>query len=215
VRPALVAHRAGNSLGGLRAAEAAGIRTVEADVQLLGRRAVLRHPACVRGRELGWEPWARAAAFRRLTLDELLAAAAGETELMLDLKGDDMRLAETVRASLEPWLGRRRLALCGRFWPLLEPFEDVAGVRVVRSAGSAEELLRLVGRRDPLDGVCVRERLLNERLVALLGERAVSVLAWTVNSPARAHELAAWGVDGIVSDDLGLLERAVAAPLAA
>jgi glycerophosphoryl diester phosphodiesterase len=187
---------------------------VEADVQLVGRRAVLRHPSTLRGRELSWEPWARAAAFRRVTLAELLAAAGPATEVMLDLKGTDPRLADQVRRDIGPWLATRRLAVCGRAWHLLEPFEAIPGVRVVRSAGTAEELLHLLGRRVRADGVCVREHLLDERLVELLRDRAGRVLAWTVNGPLRARELAGWGVDGLVTDDLRLLERA-AMPLAA
>jgi glycerophosphoryl diester phosphodiesterase len=131
------------------------------------------------------------------------------------LKGADGRLAHAVRAAIAPWLGTRTLAVCGRAWALLEPFEALAGVRVVRSAGTAEELLTLLGTGTHLGGVCVRERLLDERLVALLRERADAVLAWTVNSPARARELASWGVDGLVTDDRALLERAGAPPLAA
>lgn len=216
MRPTLVAHRAGNALGRLRSAEAAGIRVVEADVQLLGRRAVLRHPSTVRGRELSWEPWARAGAFRRLTLDELLAEASPETELMLDLKGADPRLSDAVRAAVEPWLAVRRLAVCGRIWHLLERFENLPEVRVVWSAGTAQELLSLLGRRAPMDGVCIRERLLDEPLVELLGERAEAVLAWTVNCPLRAEELAGWGIDGLVTDDVSLLDhRVTTAALAA
>ena len=203
----VVAHRAGNALGSLRAAEAAGIRTIEADVQLVGGEAMLRHPSVLRGRELSWEPWARAGSRRRTRLADLLACAAPETTLLLDLKGRDARLPAAVQRQLDASPVRRPVVVCGRAWALLEPFDAQDDVRVFRSAGTATELLALLGRDEPGDGACVREHLLDARLVRLLREHVASVLAWTVNSPGRAEELLALGVDGVISDDLHLLQR--------
>ena len=59
-----------------------------------------------------------------------------------------------------------------------------------------------------LDGVAVHERLLDERIVSELRRRCSLVLSWPVNTIERARELAAIGVDGLISDDPALLEAA-------
>lgn len=149
----------------------------------------------------------RASARRRLRLADLLEAAAPETALVLDLKGADGRLPNAVLSQLDRFPVRRPVVVCGRAWHLLAPFEAVAGVRVFRSAGTAVELLALLGRDQPGDGVCVRDHLLDTRIVRLLHARAACVLAWTVNCPRRADALLRLGVDALISDDVHLLQR--------
>jgi glycerophosphoryl diester phosphodiesterase len=34
----------------------------------------------------------------------------------------------------------------------------------------------------------------------------LEIYAWTVNNDTRARELLSWGVDGIISDDIGIFE---------
>jgi glycerophosphoryl diester phosphodiesterase len=49
-------------------------------------------------------------------------------------------------------------------------------------------------------GIHPWDRMLTEQLVAEAHERGLFVNAWTCNDPDRMKELAAWGVDGIVTD---------------
>jgi len=42
--------------------------------------------------------------------------------------------------------------------------------------------------------------LIDEALVLAAHERGAKVIAWTENDPVRAHQLAAWGVDGLCTD---------------
>jgi glycerophosphoryl diester phosphodiesterase len=103
------------------------------------------------------------------------------------------------------------VTVCARSPRLLEPFAARGEVRRFRSVGSRRQLRRLLSRLDPLklDGVSVHERLLDERVVAALRERAATVITWPVNTAARAGELALLGVHGLISDEPGLLvERA-------
>lgn len=44
--------------------------------------------------------------------------------------------------------------------------------------------------------------LVTPELVSRLHDRGRRLVAWTVNEPARAEELLAWGVDGIVTDNV-------------
>jgi glycerophosphoryl diester phosphodiesterase len=205
----VVAHRAGNDLARLREAELLGVSLIEADVRLWRGRAEVRHLKTLGPLPLLWDRWRLANPFTpRLQLAELLAGARPETELLLDLKGRDRRLARLVLAALPRG---RRITVCARSPRLLEPFAGRAGVRVFRSIGTRSQLRALLRRLDGvvLDGVSVHERLLDEHVVAALRARATTVITWPVNSARRAEELARLGVSGLISDDpRGLLEAA-------
>jgi hypothetical protein len=210
--PFVVAHRAGNQLDRLQEAERLGVALVEADVRLFHGRPEIRHLKTVGPLPLYWDRWALASPFRRsLVLAELLAATRPETELMLDLKGRDARLAAIVRTELEPFLPERRFTVCARSWELLEVFDDLPVRRFV-SVGTRRQLRAVLGRyaETGVDGVSIHERLLDARVVTDLRAVAGLVLTWPVNAPARARELVGLGVDGLISDRAGLI-----APLAA
>jgi glycerophosphoryl diester phosphodiesterase len=215
--PFLVAHRAGNHLDLLRAAEAEHRgAVVEADVNLFRGRLEIRHLKTLGPLPLLWDRWELAAPRRpRLLLSELLAAAAPTTELMLDLKGKDRRLAERVVQELEPYLDSRVLTICAREWALLEAFESLP-VRRVHSVGTARQLRALIRRAGTarIDGVSIHERLLDSAAVTELRRVAGFVMTWPVNDPARATELVGLGVEGLISDRPGALSG-LAAPEAA
>ena len=200
----MVAHRSGNSLGALRAAETLGARTVEADVHLFRGRLEVRHLKTLGPVPLLWDRWTLASPWTgRLLVPELLRAVAPATELVLDLKGRNRRLPERLLAVLRPWLAQgRAVTICARSWPLLEPFADVERVRLVHSVGSARQLARLrrrLGARR-IEGISIHERLLDPRRVRELRGVADLILTWPVNTVERARELAGWGVDGLISD---------------
>jgi glycerophosphoryl diester phosphodiesterase len=203
-----VAHRFGNSLAGLKAAEAMGVRAIEADLHLFRSRLEVRHLKTIGRIPILWDTWKLANPFsRRLVLPELLDAVEPDTELVLDLKGRDPRLAEAVRELVAD----RPVTICARSWPLLDAFAGIESVRRVHSVGSARQLARLRqrlgGRR--LDGISIHERLLDSRSVGELRELADVIMTWPVNTPERALELTACGVDGLISDRPSLLGRAL------
>ena len=201
--PFVVAHRAGNDLRRLRAAEARGVTYVEADVRLFrGRRVDVRH-----GRRLGrlpvvYDEGRLLRAGKPFTLDDLLAEAAPRTGLLLDLKGRDTRLSEEVLDAMAPHLGRRPLAVCARAWSLLEPFRGEPHLRLVPSVGSPRELSAFLAGSSstPASAVSVRDSLVDAPTVRSLRTRAGTVVCWTVNCSRRAAQLASWGVDGITTD---------------
>lgn len=57
----------------------------------------------------------------------------------------------------------------------------------------------------------VDHRVLNERLVLEIKDEGLKILAYTVNEPARARELAAWGVDAICTDRIDRINDAMLA----
>jgi glycerophosphoryl diester phosphodiesterase len=195
----VVAHRAGNDLARLRAAEDLGVSLVEADVRLWRGRLEVRHLKTAGPLPILWDKWRLASPFApRLELRDLLAAAREETQLLLDLKGRDRRLAELVVAALPHG---RAITVCARNRRLLEPFSGLPHVRRFQSVGSRRQLHALL-RRDGrlLDGVSIHERLLDERVAADLRRLGATVISWPVNSLQRANELARLGVHGMISD---------------
>ncbi len=203
----LVAHRGGNDLARLRECERLGIRLVECDVRLWRGQIEVTHLRAVGRLPIHWEKWRLGNPLRRrLRLDELFASAGPETELLIDLKGGEPRLAELVLAALP---SGRAVSVCSREWRLLEPFEHHGTVRVVYSVGTKAELEALLARPDdaPLAGVSIHHRLLDEHTVAELRRRTALILAWPVASDHRAHELIELGVDGVITQDLSIRLR--------
>jgi glycerophosphoryl diester phosphodiesterase len=201
-RPLVLAHRSGNDLAALRSAEALGVDVVEADVHLFRGRLEVRHLKTVGPLRIYWDRWRLAGPGAvGLDLDALLDAARPTTELMLDLKGFDRRVAAAVLEALDRHPGAR-VTLCSRHWGHLTPFEGRPGVRLVRSVGNRPQLravLRHLSAR-PLDGVCIHRRLLTPGLVAELRGTVPFVMTWPVNTREAAVRLAGWGVNGLISD---------------
>jgi hypothetical protein len=208
-RPFLVAHRAGNRLTDLRHAEVEGVALVEADLRLYRGQVEVRHLRTVGPLPILWDRWTLAAPWRRrLDLGRLLAETSTGTELMLDLKGRRLRLAESVRDAISPYLGARRFTVCTRRWELLDPFVGLP-VRRVHSIGTDRELRAFLERfaLERLEGVSIHERLLGPESVASLRSIADVLMTWPVNAPARAAELVRLGVDGLITDDVAGLSR--------
>ena len=196
----IVAHRAGNDLARMRAAEALRLPLVEADVHLFAGRLVVGHRKTVGPIPILWDRWELAPPWApRLLLEELLEAAAPGTELMLDLKGHDRRLPDRMLAAIAAAGPRDRLTVCSQDWRLLEPLAGHPEIRVVHSVGDARQLARLWRREDRLAGISIHERLLDAVVVQELRRRAALVLSWPVESVALARRLGAWGVQGLIS----------------
>jgi hypothetical protein len=206
--PFLVAHRAGNRLADLWAAEHLRSAVVEADVRLYRGRLEVRHLKTAGPLPVLWDRWQVVAPWRpRLRLHELLAATSDETELMLDLKGRNERLATLALAAIKPYFGRHRFTVCARRWSMLDTFAGHP-VRRVHSVGNAWQLRRLLSRfaGGHLDGVSIHERLLDAESVSSLHAIADVVMTWPVNQPERARELIRLGVHGLITDALGYSE---------
>jgi glycerophosphoryl diester phosphodiesterase len=206
--PFVVAHRAGNDLALLARAEAVPVRLVEADVHLFAGRLEIRHLKTAGPVPILWDRWKLAPSWvPRLLLGELLEAVAPGTELMLDLKGRDPRLPGRVAASI----GNRRVTLCSQNWRLLEPLARVPGARLVHSVGSRRRLAalhrRFGGRR--LAGVSIHRDLLDANTVAGLKRVAAVVMTWPVATVEQARQLAAMGVDGVITENFEALAAAL------
>jgi glycerophosphoryl diester phosphodiesterase len=209
-----VAHRAGNNLADLRAALAAGVDLVEADVHLYRGALEVRHRKAV-GPHLYWEQWAevnRRSSVAVPELREVLAVAAGDPRLMLDLKGPSLAVAQRVAGELRCRAPGLPLAVCTKQWRMLDSFADDPHVGRVLSASDPLQLARLRARlrRERAYGVSIRLSLLTAGVVAELRRATDRVLAWPVDTEealARARRI---GVTGVISKNLPMLREVVA-----
>lgn len=206
-----VAHRAGNHLDALREAEEMGVDLVEADVHWFFGRLEVRHEKTLGPLPILWERWRLISPFTpRLLLPTLLAEAATGTELMLDLKGLDPRLAKAVARLIGDRPAQTAIAVSARNWWLLKPFSPIAGVRCIRSIGSRLQLRVLLHlTRARLDGVSIHESLLDAATVRALHRRTNLIITWGARTHQRVDELHALGVDGITTEDSEILRYIV------
>jgi glycerophosphoryl diester phosphodiesterase len=106
---------------------------------------------------------------------------------------------------------RNRLPECGyvisSFIPdvLLEIKARRSGVPVGIICEKASQLVRW--RRLPVEYVIVHKSLVTRMLVERIHEAGRKIMVWTVNHARAMQRFAAWGVDGIISDDVVLLAR--------
>ncbi len=211
--PALaIAHRAGNSLDTLRAANELGVDVIECDVHQHRGRLEVRHLKTAGPLPFLWDRWELApASLPRLGLAELLEADEHGSTFMLDIKG---RRAATAIAVAEVLHDRvlhdedRILLVCGRWWPSVERVAELPFVRAVLSARNRGELARLRRRLatgQPVHGVSVHRTLLTPDLVDELHRHVEVVMTWPVNDVATLGAVLDLGATGIISDDLDVL----------
>jgi glycerophosphoryl diester phosphodiesterase len=182
--------------------ETPGVALVECDVRIFRGRAEVRHLKTLGPLPILWDRWRVANPFApRLELSRVLEACTPETELMLDLKGRDRRLARLVLDALSarPLL---RVTVCARSAALLEPFRPHMQVRTVYSIGRKRHLRALARRFDGrrYDGVSIHERLLDRGTVRQLARYADLVMTWPVRTVEQAQCLLDWGVHGLITD---------------
>ncbi|MET7420107.1 glycerophosphodiester phosphodiesterase [Dactylosporangium sp. NPDC005555] len=212
----LVAHRAGNNLADLRGALDARVDLVEADVHLYRGALEMRHAKAV-GRHVLWEPWRDVTRRRDVTvplLAEVLAAAAGDARLMLDLKGPFLGVAPLTAAALREAAPGAPVAVCSRQWRMLDAFEDQPHIRRIYSAGNQRELARtrVLVRRRRVDGLSIRLSLLTPQLVEELHRHTDLVMVWSVDTEEALAKATSLGVSGVISKNLPMLRRLAERP---
>ena len=96
---------------------------------------------------------------------------------------------------------------------------DIAAVDMIRDTDSGLPTGWIVAERYTADlilertvahghgTVCPWDGLVDQHLVEHARDRGLRVVVWTVDDSDRMAELAGWGVDGIISNDPGLLRR--------
>lgn len=212
-QPFVVAHRSGNSLEGLAAAERDGATVVEADIHAFWGRLEVRHLKTIGPIPILWDRWFLANPFqRRLLLPELMRAATPTTRLMLDLKGAFSGIGAAVRRVLVEQSDGREIIVCSRNWRALGRLGHVDGVRIAYSVGSPRQLTRLLRRpeHDRLDMVVVKRDLLSPAVATRLRALAGTVMSWPVDTVEQMDALIGMGVEGLITHRPEVLQRALA-----
>jgi glycerophosphoryl diester phosphodiesterase len=211
-RPIVIAHRAANELSRIRAAEAAGADLLEADVWMYRGALEVRHLKTVRGLPVLWDRWRLSMRLGpRLSLDVMLAELGPLTGIMLDLKGNDAALADAVLAALDKRASVRRAVVCSQNWRMLEAFAGRPDLAIVHSIGGRRRLRRVM-RCVPtprINALAVHARFLDGETVQALHRVAPILLTWPINDERRLQDVLAYGVDGVISDNVELLAQLV------
>lgn len=225
-----IAHGFGNSRELVRLALERGIEMIEGDVRLGGGRLWMRHdrrlpllPVLLgrRPRHLPltprWAlplgPWHARIDTDPLPLDALMTMTAGKCALLLDLKpprrqADVPTFAEALARLLCSSDLTKTVRLCGD-WALLDEARRLTPqYRLYYSVGDRDRWRALTRRfedGDPVRRVSIHARLLNESTAGFLRNKDVEIICWAVYDAAEAARVAALGVEGIISPDLGVL----------
>ncbi len=199
--PIIVAHRAGNrpdtaTLAATRA------DVVELDVHVFRGRVEVRHEKVLRPTARLWEKWYLLPVGVKVPdIEEILAAVAPDTPLMLDLKCFTRAAARRIRASVPD---THPLIVSSRAWWVLPIFADRPRTSLLRSCGNRLQLWlvdRLPGL-GPSVGVTVHERRLDQAEITRLRAGTGLLYTWGVTSRNRGDELVQAGVAGLIVDDL-------------
>lgn len=213
MNPLVIAHRAGNSLTGLHAANTLGVDVIECDVHEHRDRLEVRHLKTAGPLPFLWDRWELASAFApRLGLAELLEANQHGTMFMLDMKGRRKSVAGSVATLLHEGGHHRPVLVCGRYWPLVDAMAELPFVRRVLSARTGGELTRLRQRLASTDhtyGVSLHRSLLDKAIVAELNEHVDLLMTWPINDIASLDAMLDLGVTGIISDEEEVLAELI------
>lgn len=209
-----IAHRAGNSLVGLHAANALGVDVIECDVHDYRRRLEVRHIRTPSPLAFLWRRKDLASvAARRLGLQELLEADEHGSVFMLDLKGRRTSAGWAVARLLHEGGHHRPVLVCGRWWPSVDALAHLPYVRPVLSARHRWELAllpkRLLAGPRPY-GVSIHRSLLDAERVADLHRHVDVVMTWPVNDLATLDAVLDLGVTGVISDEEHVLASVLA-----
>lgn len=147
--------------------------------------------------------------FRGPTLEEVWFASYRTTGFMLDLKEDSPSYLELVAQFIEARPLTRDIIVASRSPEVLATLrERVPDAVLLLSVSSPDKFATLQTDetlQQTIDGVTMRESLINVEEATWLYEHELLTFAWTVNDIGRANELIRLGVDGITTDNLALL----------
>lgn len=198
-----VAHRAGNDIDAIRAADAAD--TVEFDVHQFRRRIEVRHEKVFWPTRIQWERWW---IDWKPAVPPALADAAthlpADLGVWLDVKGFTSALANAAVEAVSP---ARPVTVSSRNWWVLRAARR-DGLRNMRSVGSRTQLwaVQRIRRWGQHDGIVIHQRFLTADVIERLRRLTLHIATWAVADADRGIELIEAGVGVLIIDDLSLIE---------
>lgn len=211
--PALIAHAAGNTPGSASARLAEGADFAEVDVWAYRGRLERRHERRVPFTPILFERWyARWAASPPPTLADLIAEVGPNGGIFLDLKNGSgsAALAGEAVAAAGPGLP---VCASSQLWPVLRRLHRALPTMEMFYSIDVEAQLALflsLADHDPTpSGVSCNHEHLEPALIRRFHDSGLAVVAWTVDDPERACELARAGVDAITTNRVLAIREAL------
>ena len=210
-----ILHRAGNIRDLLPLAKHPAVDAIEADISVRDDRLVAHHD-----RPLGPLPFTigRDGIHREskdpVHLDEILEAVGNadpHTQVILDLRSWVADPAPDLARELMLLRDRGHIVVSCEAWANADRLRAwLPDLRVSYSVRYEPQLRRYMHEAITTDlpqrPIAIRHTLLHSaEEVRSIKRYAGSIAAWTVDDIDRAQELAEWGIDAIVSNDLTLL----------
>ena len=235
--PVRIAHAYGNRRDKIQAAAPANVDLIEADIWLRAGDVWVRHerrlgflPLLYDRRPQGINtigPWSITVFpnhYIRLDIDpvrltELLVRTRGRSRLLLDVKDDltteeARAYAQTLNRILAHARCEESVTVRGQT-DVLDSVREVAPHLDVRHSIEKQwqwdAFLRRLDAGIETRGVCMSREFLSDAVAQLLKERGLQLFCWTVDDPEEARRLVERGVDGIISNNIPLLEQLAAA----
>ena len=198
-----------NTLPSFEAALEQGADGVELDVRLSGDgQLIVVHSPVVRGLLVKSTPFGK---FRDLgngyqipLLEQVLQCLAGRTFLDIELKeiGFEQQAIEMIKQHAEI----KDVMISGLNTDVLNKVHEVQSdiqLGFIYNRTQQEESRH----NSPIDYVIPQFRLASRELIEDVHDEDLQVFAWTVNSEREMRRLLSLGVDGIITDEPGLLAR--------
>ena len=196
-----VAHNSGGSIEGVIEALISGADVIEVDVAEIDGVLYSAHSPPL---PLIGNRW-----FRGPSLARIWAVSYGAGAIMLDLKESSQAFVHLVGDFLNDHSGQRRVIVSSRDVSVLRTVAslapEVTTLLSIPDEQGVDNLKRDEAARSAIDGVTIRQTLLDAETVAWFRDNDLLVFAWTVNTLPRANELVGYGVDAITTDNLGIL----------
>jgi glycerophosphoryl diester phosphodiesterase len=143
------------------------------------------------------------------TLDDVLRQFAGRAFLDVELKVAG--LEESICASSLKHPPQKKFVVSSFLPEVLTTIAEMEPTIPLGFLCESQNQLR-GWHTSPAHWVIPRFDLVNEELIEDVHGAEKRIMVWTVNRPAQMSELAAWGVDSIISDETELLVQSLAQP---
>jgi glycerophosphoryl diester phosphodiesterase len=231
-QPVRIAHAYGNSRAALRRALDTDVDMIEVDVWYRGGDVYVHHARrlsplpVLADKKMPRHPLPRPAFpiwpgywawphIKPLKLGELLEIVGGSKRLLLDVKGRykggrSAGFAEAIARRVREHEAPSWTVVCGQTYPVLSALRHVDNEIEVRYSLEKpyqwESFVGKMKKHERVRQVCFSRHFIDDEKARVLEENGVNVYVWTVDDPQAARHWVEEGADGIISNDLQLLE---------
>ena len=196
-----IAHNSGGRIEATLEAIIFGADLIEVDVVEIGGELYSGHSPPI--------PFIGSRLFRGPSLEQIWAASYRSDALKLDLKESSPAYVALVADFLVSRPTNRDIIVASRSSEALVTLRERAPDAILLLSVPNDDVLDALKTNEALkqtiDGVTVRESVIDATAMSWLSEGDLLVFAWTVNDLDRVNTLIQLGVDGITTENLAIL----------